>query len=66
MAHIIALTHVDRAERHRRIAAAIGSGSTPQEQAERFGLHPNYVCQIAKLYGVNRRRGRPSARRGVA
>lgn len=51
------MTFVDRAERQRRVAAAIASVKSSRQVAREFGMHDSYVRSIARLYGVSHPRG---------
>lgn len=55
------MTRVERAERHKLIAASYKSGLPSREVARRFGLNDSHVRYIARLYGVARPAGRPRA-----
>jgi hypothetical protein len=58
MASAPQMTRVDRAERHKRIAAAIGKGVGSRAVAEAFGMTDSHVRYIARIYGVAHKPGR--------
>jgi hypothetical protein len=60
MATIPALTRIDRAERHKRIAAAYEGGLDSRTVAALFGMNDSHVRSIVRLYGVSRPVGRPA------
>lgn len=53
------LTNAARASRQRSIAEAYECGGTSRSVAEQFGLSDSHVRWILRLYGVNRKAGRP-------
>ena len=59
MSHTPTLTHVDRAERHRRLVREYVAGASSYDLADRFGMNRSHICAVMRLYGVARRPGRP-------
>lgn len=59
MAYNPAMTYVDRARRAERVAKRYAEGNHVNVVAAEFGITPNYVYKIARLYEVNRPQGRP-------
>lgn len=53
------LTRNDRAHRHQRIVAAYSNGRCSRTVAALFGLSDSHVRSVLRLYGVQRRPGRP-------
>lgn len=58
MASVPQLTRNDRAERHKRIADAIGRGMSSRAVAELFGMNDSHVRYIGRLYGVAHKVGK--------
>lgn len=66
MSRAPALTHTDRAHRHKRIVAAYQCGASSRAVAEMFGMNDSHVRSIVRLYGVARPGGRPPLLQGSA
>ncbi len=61
MASAPQLTRNDRRWRHRAIVEAAPRFSGSRALATHFGLSDSHVRSVLRLYGVNRRPGRPTA-----
>lgn len=54
------MTRTERAARMRRMVTAYQDGHSTRKVAELFGMSRSHVGDVMRLYGVQRRVGRPT------